>query len=583
MKVAILKNPPRRRIVWPWVLLVSFLLFTVAPLAVGYILLQDSGTKRVEIQPNFTLAEMGKRIGVDSLDNVNESENIAMVITENDMDNILESALNTTGVKSGLVKKAYVNIEGKRYTFYIDLDLYVMRSRIKFVTNLEESEDKSTFVFRIKDMSIGMITGLVKPTKAIVQRFVNEQMVNTVFKQAGLSITFDRENYALNYKKADIMSDINAMGGNNNMGLFLNVVQTLVDKDMANFNIDSPNFLDITMDLKSLKTNEYVTDDAEHIKVQHDDVGTQCRDKLVQLVNENQFDRTDEKVFGNNLKIVFGYLFSGGYDKLNEDSKALIDSIDFSTVGITDKEAYEGFGLNNSDSYLNDKMKEGLLTFDDLEDKKTEVTILNEKDLNNYIAGRNVIGFTTLMHRQTEESYKINYMTVDNFYSNIYHDGDEQIAEFVCKININGYPTSLTFVSTADVGNDSIVFTIKDDGVKYGEVATNELTESFFNIITAALNNGDSTISAATTEEGKRTITMHFTNIIDEAKTAMKTSAETKYGMYGEAVMNIINAKIDELFSPENATITLTGTDRYDDDSGLKLSLKVNDFTPPIP
>ena len=583
MKVAILKNPPRRRIIWPWVLLISFLLFTVAPLAAGYILLQDSGTKRVEIQPNFTMAEMGKRIGVDSLDNVTESENIAMVITENDMDNILESALNTTGVKSGLVKKAYVNIEGKRYTFYIDLDMYVMRSRIKFVTNLEESEDKSTFVFRIKDMSIGMITGLVKPTKAIVQRFVNEQMVNTVFKQAGLSITFDRANYVLNYKKADIMSDINAMGGNNNMGLFLNVVQTLVDKDMADFNIDSPNFLDITMDLKSLKTNEYVTDDAEHIKVQHDDVGTQCRDKLVQLVNENQFDRTDEKVFGNNLKIVFGYLFSGGYAKLSEDSKALIDSIDFSTVGITDKEAYEGFGLNNSDSYLNDKMKEGLLTFDDLEDKKTEVTILNEKDLNNYIAGRNVIGFTTLMHRQTEESYKINYMTVDNFYSNIYHDGDEQIAEFVCKININGYPTSLTFVSTADVGNDSIVFTIKDDGVKYGEVATNELTESFFNIITAALNNGDSTISAATTEEGKRTITMHFTNIIDEAKTAMKASAETKYGMYGEAVMNIINAKIDELFSPENATITLTGTDRYDDDSGLKLSLKVNDFTPPIP
>ena len=583
MKVAILKNPPRRRIIWPWVLLVSFLLFTVAPLAAGYILLQDSGTKRVEIQPNFTLAEMGKRIGVDSLDNVTESENIAMVITENDMDNILESALNTTGVKSGFVKKAYVNIQGKKYTFYIDLDMYVMKSRIKFVTNLEESEDKSTFVFRIKDMSIGMITGLVKPTKAIVQRFVNEQMVNSVFKQAGLSITFDRANYVLNYKKADIMSDINAMGGNNNMGLFLNVVQTLVDKDMADFNIDSPNFLDITMDLKSLKTNEYVTDDAEHIKVQHDDVGTQCRDKLVQLVNENQFDQSDQKAFGNNLKIVFGYLFSGGYDKLNEDSKALIDSIDFSTVGITDKTTYEGFGLNNSDSYLNDKMKEGLLTFDDLEDKKTEVTILNEKDLNNYIAGRNVIGFTTLMHRQTEESYKINYMTVDNFYSNIYHQGTEQIAEFVCKININGYPTSLTFVSTADVGNDSIVFTIKDDGVKYGEVATDELTESFFNIITAALNNGDSTISAATTEEGKRTITMHFTNIIDEAKASMKASAEVKYGMYGETVLTAINNKIDELFSPENAVITLTGTDRYDNESGLKLSLKTNDFVVPIP
>ena len=582
MKVAILKNPPRRRIIWPWVLIIGFLLFTVAPIAAAYVVFQDSGTKNVELQPNFTLSEMGKRIGVDSLDHAVDEEKLSMVVTENDMDNILETALGTTGVKSGVVKKAYVNIDGRRYTFYVDLDAYVMKSRIKFVTTLEESEDGSTFIFRIQDMSIGMVTGLVKPTKAIVQRLVSEQMVNMVFKQAGLSIKFDKSLYALTYHKNDIMSDINMMGGNNNMGLFLNVVQTLVSKDMASFNIDSPNFLDITMDLKPLQTNEYVTDDADHIKVPHEEVGTKCRDKLVQLINEGQFDPNADKT-GKQLKTVFTYLFSGGYDKLSDDDKAFMDEIDFSTIGINDKEAYKGFDLNNSDSYLNDKMKESLLSFQDLKDKKTEVTILNEKDLNNYIAGRNVIGFTTLIHRQAEDSYKINYMTVDNFYSNIYHNGDEQIAEFVCKININGYPTSLTFVSNAEVGDDSIVFTIKEDGVKYGSVATAELTEQFFNIIMGALNNGDSTISANVDEEGNRTITMHFSNIVEEAKNKMKESAQAEYGMYGEAVMAIINAKIDELFSKENATITLTGTDRHDNDAGLMLSLKTNDFTPPIP
>ena len=279
---------------------------------------------------------------------------------------------------------------------------------------------------------------------------------------------------------------------------------------------------------------------------------------------------------------MFAFLFGGGYESLSEERKALIDSINFETVGISNVELYKGFGLNNSANYLTEKMTDSLMTFDDLEHSKTEVTILTEKDLNNYIAGRNVIGFTTLMHRQTEDSYKVNYMTVDNFYSNIYHDGDEQIAEFICKININGYPTSLTFVSNAEIDNDSIVFTIKDDGVKYGNVSAPELNTQFFNVIKGALTNGDATISAEETD-GKKTITMHFSNIVEEAKKQMKASAELKYGIYGETVMTAINEQIDNLFSKENATITLTGTDRYDNDAGLKLSLKTNDFHPPLP
>lgn len=582
MKVAILKNPPRRRIIWPWVLLVSFLLFTVAPLAIGYVVFQDSNTKRVDIQPNFSMSEMGKRIGVDSLDKTEEEEKISMFVSENDMDNILESALNKVGIKSQFVKKAYVEIKGRRYTFYIDLDAYVMKSRIKIITNLSESEDKKDFVFTIKDMAVGMMTGLVKPTKLVVQRFVNEELINTVFKQAGLSITFDKTNYVLRYPKKDVMSDINSMGGNNNMGLYYDIVQTLVEKDMAVFDLDSPNFLDVTMDLKQLKTNEYVTDDEFHIKVDHAEVGTKCRDKLVTLVNEGELDPTSQ-TFNKDLMNVFGFLFSGGYERLNDEQKELIDSIDFSIVDINNVETYKGFNLNNNPSYLTDKMKDSLMTFDDLEHNQTEVTILNEKDLNNYIAGRNIIGFTTLMHRQTPESYKINYMTVDNFYANIYHDGDEQIAEFVCKININGYPTSLAFVSNADIQNDSIIFTIKDDGVKYGSIAAPELNNQFFNVMKGALNNGDSTISAETTEDGKNTISMHFTNIVEEAKKQMKASAEAKYGMYGETVMTAINEQIDHLFSDENATITLTGTNREDNDAGLMLSLKTNDFHPPIP
>ena len=577
MKVALLKNPPRKPIIWPWVLLISFVLFTVAPIAAFYVLFQDGATKQVQIQENFSMANMGKRLAVDSLDNAVEDEKLTMVVTENDMDNILESALNTTGVKSGFINKAYVDIDGNKYTFYVDLDAYVMRSRIKFHTVLRESEDHSTFYFDIKDMSVGMVSGLASPTKMIVQRFVNEQLVNNVFAQAGLSIKFDKTNYRLYYSKLDVMTDINKMGGGNNMGLYYNIMQTLVQRDMADFKTDSPNFLDVTMGLKELQTNECVTDDAKHIKVNHEAVTTQCKDKLIQLIEEGIFDPKQEGG-EQKLKLLFSFLFNGGYAKLNEDNKEFIDSVDMTSIGITDKETYDGFGLSQSDTYLNDKMSSGLMTFDDLEDHKKDVTLLSEEDLNNYIAGRNVIGFTTLMHRPDGEKYKLNYVTVDNFYTNIYHNGEEQIAEFVCKVNINGYATSLTFVSSAEVNMDSITFTIKEDGIKFGEVSAPELNDQFFAVMADALNNGDPTVSA---DKENKTISMHFTNIIEEAKAAMKASAEAKYGgTYPPAVMDAIYAKIDTLFSAENASIAITGTDRHDDDSGLQLSLKVNDFSP---
>ena len=586
MKVALLKNPPRKPVVWPWVLLIGFVLFTAAPIAAFYVLFQDGNTKHVELQPNFTMANMGKRLAVDSLDKSVEDEKLTMVITENDMDNILESALNTTGVKGNFVTKSYVDIKGSNYTFYVDLDAYVMRSRIKFVTVLRESEDHKTFYFDIKDMAIGQVTGLVTPTKTIVRRFVNEQMVNNVFAQAGLSIKFDKENYRLTYSKLDVMTDINKMGGGNNMGLYYNIMQTMVQRDMAEFDVNSPNFLDVTMDLTELQTNEYVTDDAKHIKVNHEAVTTQCKEKLIKLIENHEFDPSQEGADAK-LKVIFGYLFNGGYEKLNEDNKELIDSIDFSIVGIDDVEAYTGFGLSQSDSYLNDKMKEGLMTYEDLEAHKKNVTILNEEDLNNYIAGRNVIGFTTLMHRPDGDKYKLNYVTVDNFYSNIYENGDEQIAEFVCKININGYPTSLTFVSDAQVsdGQDAITFKIREDGIKYGNVAAPELNDQFFSVMADAMNNGDATVSA---DKENKTITLHFSNIIETAKASMRDSARAKYeALYPpavvEALMPLLEAKLDELFSPENATIAINGIDRHDNDAGLELNLVNNDFIPPAP
>ena len=66
MLVAIEKYP-RRRIRWAWFLLVMVILF-VLPIAALYVMVYDGNSKRVVIQDNFTMAEFGNRILVDSLD-----------------------------------------------------------------------------------------------------------------------------------------------------------------------------------------------------------------------------------------------------------------------------------------------------------------------------------------------------------------------------------------------------------------------------------------------------------------------------------------------------------------------------------
>ncbi len=488
----------------------------VGPLVALYFAIKDNNTKETNIDPEFSLKDYGKRVITDSLDDTVDTEKINFAITEDDMDNMLAIGISKLEGVNNVINKAYMQINGNEYIFFVDVDLKIEKTRLKITTNLSTSSDGKEFVFSINDISIGKIPNLDKGAKFILKYVLSEEQVNQTFENIGLSIHYNSEDMTLRYAKENIMKDINKLAGDSSDNTFMDIFDTLMEQGLVEFTTDTNDFFNAYVDLSKVQTNQYVTDTPTQLKIGAADVTNNVKLPLEKLVNEGKINPEEQ-----DLKSVYEYLF-GGYDyiKGNDDKVNLVKSIDMSSIGIasTDsaKENYKGFDISSGDNDLKEKMAASI-DIPSLIAGNTELCSLNEDDINSYVSGRSVVGYTYLLHRPVdEEHYKINYITIDNFYCNIYKQGVKNIADFICKININGYHTSLVFNSEVPgaVNDDNrITFYVGD--VLYGNINAEKLKDKFFGIISQALDGGDNSIQANKTDYS---ISFDFNTIIQDAR-----------------------------------------------------------------
>lgn len=562
MQVATLKNPPRKKKIWPLVLLIVLVVILVFPIVLVYALFYDANTKKIVLKNDLNFKRIGNEIITDSLDHTIDHQKIEINVTENDIDNVLHLAMDRYMKENKFVKKAYVYVKGTAYNFFVDLDGVVIKSRVKVSTSMHENEDKSAFIFEIKDVSVGRVSGIKGPAESLVNRFVNEDTINRFIAQTGLSVKFDQANFALVYSKAGLMNDLQRLTESEGLGLYFDVINNMVVNNLVSFDLSTDNFAEGYIDLTRLRTNELVTDDASHIKVQPEQVSEQCRDNLVALIDHGDVDPET-----TDIQTVFDYLFRG-YDPLTDSQKAVIDTIDFSYVDIDDKTTYKGFDLNDVENKLYDKMRLTVdgdaLTDKTLNPRYKKICTLTEEDINDYIASREIVGYTSLLYYKTGDSYKVNYVTVDNFYTNIYKNSENKnIAELVCKVNMNGYHTSLTFATEMGDGtfaNNELVFTIKE--MKFGEVDAEAISESFYEVIHGALV-GVGADSSLRFDVENKAICVNFTDILAYAQGRVEEIVEEKRHEHVDCA---------EYFALSNLTYEITGSDR-NDVGAMELSL----------
>ena len=555
MQVATLKNPKKKRKKWPIVLLLLLVFFLVAPIVVIYALFYDPNTKRVDLKNNLSFTNAGNQIITDSLDHTVDHERIEINVSENDIDNVLHLAMEKFAHDNKFVKKAYVNVKGTSYNFYIDLDGVVIKSRLKVSTTIRETEDHSAFVFQIKDVSLGRVSGINKPTQALINRFFSEDNINLFIAQTQLSVTYDADLFGFIYTKVGVMNDLHRLTQSEGLDLYFDVIQTMVLDNFVEFDFGTDDFFLSYIDLNKLKTNDLVTDDADHLKINPSEVGERCRDNIVTLINHGDIDPKT-----TSLNTVFNFLFSG-WEALSDAEKEVIAPIDMSYVEIDDKETYVPLKPQGVENALYEEMRYTVdgdaLTDKTLNPRYKKVCTLTEKNINDYIASRSIVGYNSLLYYEGEGGYKVNYVTLDNFYCNIYKDSENHnIAELVCKVNVNGFHTSLTFATQmnddgAFEGN-SLVFRVKE--VKFGNTEAENLKKELFTVIAGALTgtDADTTMLVNPTDQS---IAIDFTKIIAYACDKAEESVLERTGE---------DKDLSSYFALDNLTYVISGSSRND-------------------
>ena len=553
MKVAVSKKPQKKRR-WPFVLLLVIAVL-VLPIAALFIFVYDANTKQLNIPENETVENISNNITVDSLDSAPTDHKLNFVVTGKDMDAIIDCALRDAGAKGGVVKKAYVYVHENRYAFYVDLDLRVFKTRIKFDTLLEETSDKMSFVFSIRDITIGRVSGFKNISTSFLGAFVNTSSINSFIKKIGLSAKYSGEDLSFTYNKIDLIDDIVKFTNNGTIDLYNDVLETIIRDQIFYFNLKTQNFAEGIANLEPFHENMYVTDYVGQIKVQPSQVGERCRDKMVQLVNEHKFDINEISP-----ATVFKFLFAG-YNNITAQEREHIDTIDMSSIGITNKANYKGFDLVKPEYELHEQLTQSV-NVDNLISKdptiNKNVCRLSETGLNNYLESRNVVGYTSLLFKWEGDQYKANFITIDNLYCNFFHSTDK-VAEFVCKININGYHTALTFTSkTIEEEQEQYKMIFKVQRVDYGAVQAQVLEHSFFELLHQALLDSDETMSAINVDETNHSIIFNFNTILQETRARCEQKI---YEEHGTAV------NLSTYFQNSNLEYKIYGDSRITDSS----------------
>ena len=177
MKVAVLKHT-RKKVIWPWAVLITLLLVVAIPVGLVYGLFFDDSTKEVTLQEGQTGQSIGNRVIVDSLDPAPEEHHIHAVVTENDVDNLIHYGLEESHFSSKIVKKAYVRVDKNRYKFYADIDLTYFKTRIRFDTILSESGERYD-VFEVQKQVTP--TGVILKDPLLEEHKVNDRIYRIIY------------------------------------------------------------------------------------------------------------------------------------------------------------------------------------------------------------------------------------------------------------------------------------------------------------------------------------------------------------------------------------------------------------------
>lgn len=455
------------------VLLVVFLVLFVFPPAFVFIFIYDTSKMKVTYDEAFDSDKWAESLVVDSLDNTVSEGAAKFSISESDVNNMLYQSYKDSEEMQQFVKQIAIDVRKNSYVFSISASLGFFNTRIQIVTNLSKGQVENrngsledAYIFTIKDVVLGKVPGLKPLVMSILKQSIGDSFSSG---DSQFEIHSDLDHSRFYVFASDFRNMIgNALGGGSgSSNFYTSFIYDFLDNGLVDVDFYSNEALTIKVQLDKLTGNDYDEGQYVYYNMPYENTTTKLtinnqqkklsldtiREALVSLMDQGLIEES-------NLNLVSEYLFNGYHDDNAPDC-------DLNSIGINDKNAYQGFNVATPLS-VDDLIRNSVSSFDGYSPILTSFDIANleEDDVNTFLHTQNIFGNKFFLTREISDGkYKTSYIALDNAYINLTSNG----AVISAGLNINGLETNVTMLMDIDVENSKnakLAYTVNE--IYYG-------------------------------------------------------------------------------------------------------------------
>jgi|GEM_PF-3910002 len=481
-----------------WIAL--FIIVLVLGIGVGgiyFLFYDDSNPAFPEASADFDQTSFIQRKVVDAFSDTKDTGNLTFAIKEDEtnqlLSNIRETKLDESAQKYFRGALANFTDNSVSLDFYIDTQVLAFKSKARAVSKFAETSD--AFTLDVTDLQIGPTTWMNGLAKDLLQKHLPQSTVDSILSSTGLQMTFDVATMHGSYSKSAMRQDINKLlsAEESQDARYAPVVKAMLGHDSIHLTEDKDS-LGLRLSLENVHTNaNFVTPEKETAAVEPNFIADAT--KVQTLLTNGVVDN-------NTLHASYAYqLFGVGYDALVEEAKSYVDTLDLSSIGISDPKTVTGHRYASSYDLATNMT-------DSLTSLFTGSTFtVSEDDLSSVMQSSSLLGYGLLIPAKQEDgSWKTAWAGINAAYVNIF---DNRMVINV-GLDIAGYECYFII--------DSLVNEEKSATLPYGvildpqavyagtEAADAEVAQGLYTLIDSALESKNLTWLAMNPASGEITM-----------------------------------------------------------------------------
>ncbi len=467
--------------------------------ATVYFLLRDTSTMQYQKTEKTAETLMNENF-LSAFNDTKESHHVTYEMSQDDFNQVLSLAYEKmdSSMKDYL-KGMEIKIEGDLYHICLYAKASILQSKVDLSCRF--SSDEENYYLTIESIKVGKLSGMKWLAKQILKNVFTDEQMNSMFRNYGIQMKADLNNDRFVYGKNDCRNDlVGLVKKNSGTSSFMNcMIQSFVDMDLLS--VDFTNKMQAIIDLEPLNTNaSFCNAENEldsgvlNLDVQKGYVKTLLENGSIDLESSHP-------------QIVFDYLLKG-YSSLADEQKSYIDSVDLTSIGISEetKKTHAGFGFSGQSVrqiVQSSALNSSLVSSDGI--------LVSENSLNLYLWSQDILGNNYILSGKKDDSYIVNYIALDNVYIDCLGMDSKENMNMVLGVNVNGYETSI-ILENRKKENTDYGMTLQNENIYFGtKTISSELKKEIYSLIQKCLPENE-----FMTFDGNGTFTLDFKDYLSD-------------------------------------------------------------------